>query len=161
MICVHVVARRLLIIFLYVCFLKCYYLSSSTERHFILWTIQLCRFCVLRSVTTCRFMHERCLRACSISVVDSVWRNWPASSDGVVMFVRQDSRITDAANEAKDNLKYLSTLDKFFSPLSRSDPVTSNAYFHYWLLLLILSYRVNRRCYHVYNKKQWIPSFGR
>jgi len=53
---------------------------------------------------------------------------WCEFVNEVFMFVSQDSRITDAANEAKDNLKYLSTLDKFFSPLSKSDPVTSYAY---------------------------------
>ncbi|PAA86956.1 hypothetical protein BOX15_Mlig012039g1 [Macrostomum lignano] len=47
-----------------------------------------------------------------------------AKSRTLKVWRQLDCRITDAANEARDNVKYLYTLDKFFGPLSKCNPVT-------------------------------------
>ncbi len=45
-----------------------------------------------------------------------------ARSKSLVRWRALDSRITDYANEAKDNVRYLYTLVKFFGPLTKCNP---------------------------------------
>ena len=47
-----------------------------------------------------------------------------AKSKSIIHWRELDSSITDHANEAKDNVKYLYTLDKFFGPLVKCNPVS-------------------------------------
>ncbi len=45
-----------------------------------------------------------------------------AKSKSLATWKEMDGKITDAANESRDNVKYLYTLDKFFSSMTKASP---------------------------------------
>ncbi len=46
-----------------------------------------------------------------------------AKSKSLAVWKEMDGKITDAANESRDNVKYLYTLDKFFSSMTKASPI--------------------------------------
>lgn len=51
-----------------------------------------------------------------------------AKSKSLNKWKEMDAKITDAANEARDNVKYLYTLDKFFSSMTKATPVNTRVH---------------------------------
>lgn len=69
-----------------------------------------------------------------------------AKSKSLVKWRQLDIRITDAANEAKDNVKYLYTLDKFFGPLVKCSPVCFHSTLDHCSLVLKALHDTPGRC---------------
>lgn len=89
---------------------------SYVKKKYLIWE-HLCEKMLARWNQSCGSMHCKRARTCSVNF---------SSINCLYFFFLQDGSITIAANEAKDNVRYLYILDKFFGPLAKASPVSSS-----------------------------------
>ena len=79
-----------------------------------------------RSQTFSTIIDQLKVRECKVAlgVLREAKHNNPDAHEVLRKWKGLDNAITDAANEAKDNVKYLNTLDKYTQPLYDGTPMT-------------------------------------